>query len=196
MTRLGIFTVTTFLAIVAPAWPMELRSCPPGINDAPALPVHFTQADILQMPFLAVVAAGRRLFVTDFNVCDGAGRPGTNGGVTPRTPDPALGPRFTRISGPEANSCAGCHTQPQAAGAGDFVANVFVLAQNAIPVSGTVLSSDFTQTWLERNTLGMFGSGAIELLGREMTADLLALQAQVRPPPAPAAPPPPRPPPP
>jgi hypothetical protein len=180
MTRLAIFTVTTLLATVAPGWPTELRSCPPGINDAPALPVHFTQADILRMPVPAVVAAGRQLFVTDFNVCDGAGRPGTNGGVTPRTPDPALGPRFTRISGPDANSCAGCHNQPQAAGAGDFVANVFVLAQNAIPASGTVLTSDFTQTWLERNTLGMFGSGAIELLGREMTADLLALQVQAR----------------
>src|SRR5262249_57965468 len=89
--------------------------------------------------------------------------------------------RFTRISGPDANSCAGCHNQPQLAGAGDFVANVFVLAQNATPVSGTILSSDFTQTWLERNTLGMFGSGAIELLGREMTQDLLNLQSPARP---------------
>jgi hypothetical protein len=86
------------------------------------------------------------------------------------------GPGFTRISAPDANSCAGCHKQPQAGGAGDFVANVFVLAQNQIPVSGTVLNQDFTQTFLERNTLGMFGSGPIELLGREMTADLLSLK--------------------
>jgi hypothetical protein len=56
---------------------------------------------------------------------------------------------------------------PQAGGAGDFVANVFVLAQNLIPVAGTILNLDFSQTFLERNTLGMFGSGAIELLGRE-----------------------------
>jgi hypothetical protein len=74
--------------------------------------------------------------------------------------------------------CAGCHVQPQAGGAGDFVANVFVLAQNHIPVSGTILNPDFTQTFPERNTLGMFGSGAIEELGREMTADLASLQSQ------------------
>ena len=74
---------------------------------------------------------------------------------------PLTGPRFTRVSAPEANSCAGCHNQPQAGGAGDFVANVFVLAQNLIPVSGTILNPDFSQTFLERNTLGMFGSGAL-----------------------------------
>jgi hypothetical protein len=130
------------------------------------------------MPFRKVFNAGQRLFVTDFNACDGAGRPGTNGGIVPRTPDPAGGPRFTRVSAPDADSCAGCHNQPQSGGAGDFVANVFVLAQNAIPVSAIVLNTDLTQTWLERNTLGMFGSGAIELLGREMTRDLLALKSQ------------------
>jgi hypothetical protein len=98
--------------------------------------------------------------------------------VASRPVDPLTGPRFTRISAPEASSCAGCHNQPQAGGAGDFVANVFVLAQNAIPVSGTILNPDFSQTFAERNTLGMFGSGAIELLGREMTRDLLALKSQ------------------
>jgi hypothetical protein len=168
----------SLLAVAAPAAAIELRTCPPGIHDTPALGVHFSQADVLRMPFPQVVAAGQRLFVTDFNVCDGAGRPGTNGGVKARTPDAMLGPRFTRISGPEANSCAGCHNQPQAGGAGDFVANVFVLAQNAMPVSGTILNPDFTQTWLERNTLGMFGSGAIELLGREMTHALQDERAQ------------------
>jgi hypothetical protein len=142
------------------------------------LSAHLNQTDVLKLPFREVFAAGQRIFVTNFNVCDGAGRPGTNGGVKPRTPDPMEGPRFTRISAPDASSCAGCHNQPQAGGAGDFVANVFVLAQNQIPVTGTVLNPDFTQTWLERNTLGMFGSGAIELLGREMTQDLLTLESQ------------------
>ena len=180
MTRVHALPIITLLAIAAPARAFTARVCPPGVNDAPALPVHFTQADVLGMPFPKVFAAGRQLFVTDFNVCDGAGRPGTNGGIQPRPIDPTLAPRFTRVSGPEANSCAGCHNQPQPAGAGDFVANVFVLAQNATPVSDSILSSAFTQTWLERNTLGMFGSGAIELLGREMTEDLLNLQSQAR----------------
>ncbi len=156
----------------------DRRVCPPGINDTPAMPDHFDQSDVIKMPLGQVFAAGQQIFVTDFNACDGAGRPGTNGGVTPRPVDPTTGPRFTRVSSPEASSCAGCHNQPQPGGAGDFVANVFVLAQNAIPVTGTILDADFNQTFPERNTLGMFGSGAIELLGREMTQDLLALKAQ------------------
>ncbi len=87
--------------------------CPPGINDTPALAAHVHQKDLLKMPFRKVFNAGQRLFVTDFNACDDAGRPGTNGGIAPRTPDPAGGPRFTRVSAPEADSCAGCHNQPQ-----------------------------------------------------------------------------------
>jgi hypothetical protein len=47
-----------------------------------------------------------------------------------------------------------------------------VLAQAADPVSKLILNDDFSNTWLERNTLGMFGSGGIEVVGREMTADL------------------------
>jgi len=58
------------------------------------------------------------------------------------------------------------------------VANVFVLAQAADPVSKLILNEDFSNTWLERNTLGMFGSGAIEMAGREMTADLRTQRRQ------------------
>src|SRR5260370_42571304 len=100
------------------------------------------------MPFKKVFNAGQRLFVADFNACDGAGRPGTNGGIGSRTPDPAEGPRFTRGSTPEADSCAGCHNQPQSGGAGAFAANVFVLAQNGMPVTGKVLNTNSSHTWL------------------------------------------------
>lgn len=177
-TLLGI--VIIILQAISPlaANAHDRRVCPPGINDTPAMPVHFDQSDIIKMPLNRIFALGQQIFVTDFNACDGAGRPGTNGGLTPRPVDALTGPRFTRASAPEADSCAGCHNQPQAGGAGDFVANVFVLAQNAIPVTGTILNPDFSQTFPERNTLGMFGSGAIELLGRQMTQDLLALKSQ------------------
>jgi hypothetical protein len=149
-----------------------VRTCPQGFNDTPAMPAHFGQATILGMPLNKVFALGQQTFVTNFNACDGAGRPATTGTGAARTADPVLGPRNTRVSAPEANSCAGCHNQPQSGGAGDFVANVFVLAQAADPVSRVILNQDFSNTWLERNTLGMFGSGAIEMLGREMTTDL------------------------
>ena len=164
------------LANAMPAVAHTPHICPPGVNDAPTFVAHQQQNDLLKMHFEQVFEIGQRLFIDDFNQCDGAGRPGTNGSIAARRPDPLEGPRFTRVSAPEADSCAGCHAQPQAGGAGDFVANVFVLAQNQIPVSGMILDEDFSQTFLERNTLGMFGSGAIEELGREMSADLAALK--------------------
>jgi hypothetical protein len=153
-----------------------VRQCPPGFNDTPAMAAHFGQATILGMPLNQVFALGQQTFVTNFNACDGAGRPATTGTGAARTADPVLGPRFTRVSAPETSSCAGCHSQPQPGGAGDFAANVFVLAQAADPVSRIILNEDFSNTWLERNTLGMFGAGAIEMLGREMTTDLQAEQ--------------------
>jgi hypothetical protein len=153
-----------------------VRKCPAGINDTPAMPAHFGQSTILSMPFQKVFALGQQIFVTNFNACDGAGRPATTGTGAARTPNPELGPRFTRVSAPETSSCAGCHSQPQPGGAGDFNANVFVLAQAADPVSRIIMNDDFSHAWLERNTLGMFGSGPIEMLGREMTTDLQAEQ--------------------
>jgi hypothetical protein len=162
--------------LLTPAIAQE-RNCPAGFNDTPAMPSHLEQANVIRMPLTKVFAAGQQIFVTNFNACDGAGRPATTGAGAPRTPDPNLGPRFTRVSAPDSNSCAGCHAQPQPGGAGDFVANVFVLAQAQNPVSRLILNEDFSNTWLERNTLGMFGSGAIELLGREMTTDLQNLEA-------------------
>ena len=184
LTLMGMLT----LWMASPAGAHEPpRHCPPGFNDTPAMPVHFDQSDLVHfdqsdllhgMSFTEIFQAGQRIFTTDFNACDGAGRPGTNGTTSPRPVDPLEAPRFTRVSAPEATSCAGCHNEPEAGGAGDFVSNVFVTAQNLFPVSKILLNDDFSQPFLERNTLGMFGSGAIELLGREMTQNLAALKAQ------------------
>ena len=107
------------------------------------------------------------LFEAVFNKLDGQGRPGSTGTGAQRTPDQ---PAFIRTSSPDSSSCAGCHAQPRVGGAGDFVANVFVLAQARDPVTFSVAPTDSD----ERNTLGMFGAGAIEMLAREMTRDLLA----------------------
>ena len=58
-------------------------------------------------------------------------------------------------------------------GAGDFVANVFVLAQTLDP-----LTQDIDATHAnDRNTLGMHGAGPIEMLAREMTVELQAAAA-------------------
>src|SRR6516165_11594840 len=99
--------------VLPPSAFAQERTCAAGFNDFPAMPSHFDQASVIKMPLKEVFAAGQQIFVTNFNACDGAGRPGTTGIGTPRTPNPALGPRFTRVSAPDANSCAGCHAQPQ-----------------------------------------------------------------------------------
>ncbi|MGH9761779.1 MAG: di-heme oxidoredictase family protein, partial [Blastocatellia bacterium] len=65
-----------------------------------------------------------------------------------------------------------CHNQPAIGGGGGFVSNVFVMAQNLNPVTDSV-SPEISN---ERNTLGMNGSGAIEMLSREMTADLQGIR--------------------
>jgi hypothetical protein len=145
----------------------EQHRCPPQFPDAPVLPGHIEHADIVdgELSFQEIVAAGEELFVARFNICDGQGRPAATGTGEKRVADQ---PDFIRTSAPDANGCGGCHAQPRAGGGGDFVANVFVLAQALDPVTSSV-SPEFSN---ERNTLGMNGAGPIEMLAREMTAEL------------------------
>ena len=115
--------------------------------------------------------------VASFNTLDGAGRPETTGTGADRERRDAP-QNFNRISGPDANACSGCHNLPRVGGGGDNVANVFVLGQR-LPFANFdgQAGDDFQSHTLssvgnERATIGMFGSGYIELLAREMTADL------------------------
>jgi hypothetical protein len=89
---------------------------------------------------------------------------------------------FNRISAPDANSCAGCHNIPFGVpgGGGDIVANVFVLGQrfdfatfdgaDLTPTRGELdergLTTRLQSIANSRATLGMFGSGYIEMLAR------------------------------
>jgi len=133
---------------------------------------------------------GEQIFAANWTVQEGAGRPLTKGTGAPLTDasTPLEFPRnFNRISGPDANSCAGCHNAPVGGGNGDLVANVFVLGQrfdfarfdgNLVP---TVSGADETGTAVtlqgmanSRATPGMFGAGYVEMLARQMTARLQA----------------------
>lgn len=149
----------------------EPHVCPDWYPDSPNISGHFEQSDIVAGTYSLqeVVSHGETLFAGVFNLCDGQGRPATTGTGAKRVPDE---PAFIRTSAPESNACAGCHAQPRVGGAGDFVANVFVLAQARDPVTESVSADESN----ERNTLGMFGAGAIELLAREITADLHAIR--------------------
>lgn len=146
------------------------------IGETPAVMEHMDQAAINagDLRLDRIVRHGALVFSANFNYLDGRGRPASTGTGAPRNP---LGqPEFLRTSGPDANSCAGCHNQPRAGGAGDFVANVFVLAQALDPVTESV-SPNFSN---ERNTLGMMGAGPIEMLAREMTAELHAIRTAAK----------------
>ena len=173
-----------FATVFANANAARLKECPPELAaDAPVVPESLEQIDIDsgRLRFEEIVAHGRNLFTAKFNVCDGAGRPETTGAGDKRAV-----PVFSeegellsegqtaklRIPAPDSDSCAGCHNDPEPGGSGDFVANVFVLAQALDPVT---LSASATRS-NSRNTLGMHGAGPIEMLAREMTMDL---QAQV-----------------
>jgi hypothetical protein len=96
---------------------------------------------------------------------------------------------FDRISSPEANSCQGCHNAPASGGGGDRVTEVFVLAQRfdhltfdhndgitlrgALDEFGKFVTLDNATN--DRKTIGMNGSGFLEMVARQMTADLRRL---------------------
>ncbi len=168
----AVVSAAVLIGWSAKATAHEPHTCPKFFPDEPAIAGHLKHSEIVsgKLNFEQVLNSGRALFVAVFNLCDGQGRPAATGTGDARVPDQ---PSFIRTSAPDSNACAGCHAQPRAGGAGDFVANVFVLAQALDPVTESV-SAELSN---ERNTLGMFGAGAIEMLAREMTVDLNA-QAQ------------------
>src|SRR5882672_4196479 len=146
------------------------------LGDERALPFHLAQRDLERGKFTAeqLVDVGRYLFAAKFTLLDGAGRPGSTGAALP-TRRPTINAKpFLRTSGPDANACASCHNEPSVGGAGSFTANVFVGAQEREPTLESV-SGAFSA---ERKSPSLFGSGLIELLAREMTADLHGIRAE------------------
>lgn len=115
-----------------------------------------------------LINAGRDLFSARFTHVDGVGRPMATQAIIPTKRKRPPRSEFARTAGLDANACVSCHNQPVAGGAGDFSVNVFV--------SEGFQLSDFDSTdpqfSNERNTNHLFGAGLVELLAREMTADL------------------------
>jgi cytochrome c peroxidase len=165
-----------------------------------AVPRHLQDGEEFTISLRDLLAHGRLLFTAVWTIEEGGGRPLTKGTGNPLgdATSPLLFPRnFNRISAPDANSCAGCHNLPFGipGGGGDIVANVFVLGQRFD--FATFDSSDVTPTRGEMNelgaathlqtiansraTLGMFGSGYIEMLARQITEDLQAIRDSIVP---------------
>ncbi|MFK7853788.1 MAG: di-heme oxidoredictase family protein, partial [Granulosicoccus sp.] len=151
-------------------------------NSAPwsehALPAPVDIADFqgtLQKSQLQdLISAGDVLFNARFASPDGVGRPMATQAIIPTKRKRSPRSEFSRTAGLDANACSSCHNVPKIGGAGDFSANVFV--------SEGFQHSDFDTTdpqfSNERNTNHLFGAGLIELLAREMSADLIALRQQ------------------
>src|SRR6266478_532733 len=175
--------------------PGSLASQAAEIGREVAIPRHLQDGEEFQLSTKALVAFGQKLFTANWTSQEGGGLPLTKGTGAPLSDpnDPLVFPRnFNRLSAPEANSCAGCHSQPFGipGGHGDVVANVFVLGQtfdfatfdrlNFLPTKSSVdeLGRPVTEQTIanSRITIGMFGSGFIEMLARQITRDLQAIR--------------------
>ncbi len=159
-----------------------------------AIPRHLQDGDELQLSLRQLIQFGEGLFVANWTSQEGAGRPATTGTGAPLADPsrPLVFPRnFNRVSAPDANSCAGCHNAPFGVpgGGGDVVANVFVLAQRrdfvtfgpADPGDERGLQPTLETVGNSRATLGMFGSGFIEMLARQISIDLQRIRDAVPP---------------
>ncbi len=119
---------------------------------------------------------GEALFTAKFTRADGAGRPLATQESEPAKRSKAPRELFDRASGPDANSCSGCHNQPATGGAGEFVTNIFISEANAADLAPIPVPSLAPSLVNERGTTHIFGAGLIELLSREMTAKLHAIR--------------------
>ncbi len=186
-----VIIVATTICFTATAWAdlfgggRRLFDVSRNVGDENAFDRHLDQSAIEagRFDFNTVFEHGKALFVRPATSVDGQGRPNHNGVFPPLNRQPRFGPEnFNRISAPDADSCSGCHNKPRDGGGGDNVANVFVLGQRfsffddpAQPdENGLAAPLAVRGAADERNTLGMFGSGAVEMLAREMTTDLQA----------------------
>ncbi len=163
-----------------------------------AIPRHLRDGEEFFLSVTELIAYGQKLFAANWTSQEGAGRPLVKGTGAPLSDPsrPLVFPRnFNRISAPDANSCAGCHDNPVTGGHGDLVGNVFVLAQrfdfasfnllDTLPTCETVdeRGQHVTQQDIGnfRATPGMFGAGYIEMLARQMTADLQTIRNSLKP---------------
>ena len=178
---------TPFLVAIA----ASAQSPSSQVGRGVAIPVHLQDGEEFNLPVRPLIQFGAKLFNAKFTAQEGAGRPLSKGTGDPLSDlsSPLVFPRnFDRISSPDSNSCSGCHNAPIPGGGGDRVTEVFVLAQRfdhltfdhadgivtrgAVDESGQFVTMENVTN--ERKTIGMSGSGFVEMLARQMTAELQA----------------------
>jgi hypothetical protein len=163
-----------------------------------AIPRHLQNGEEFNLSIPQLIQYGSQLFNAKFTVQEGAGRPlskGTGAPVSDPSSPLAFPRNFDRVSSPEANACSGCHNAPFSGGGGDRVTEVFVLAQRfdhltfdhsdgitlrgAVDESGKLVTMENATN--DRKTIGMNGSGYLEMVARQMTADLQGIAAATPP---------------
>ncbi|MEL6750653.1 MAG: di-heme oxidoredictase family protein [Pseudomonadota bacterium] len=120
-----------------------------------------------------LIEIGGDLFAAKFTKDEGAGRPDATQAVLPTKRRARAAQAFARTSGPDANACVACHNDPLPGGAGDFVTTTFV-SEGFNNAGFDTTDPQFSN---ERGSNHLFGAGLVELLAREMTADLQAQRA-------------------
>lgn len=165
-----------------------------------AISQHLSDGEEYRLSTRQLIEFGEKLFAAKWTIQEGQGRPAVKGTANgPALSDPSqplIFPRnFNRISGPDSNSCKGCHNDPTEGGGGDRATLVFVLGQrfdfatfDDSDVTVTKGAADELQGFVtlqtianERKTIGMNGSGFIEMLARQMSNDLQNIRDSLRP---------------
>jgi hypothetical protein len=161
--------------------------------EQPALGEDRIQQDSIAgeaLTFTQIRLAGLKMFTTPFNRLDGYG----DGPVDPADTTnpggrPTLGGNttFLRVNGLDAQTCLECHTQISAAtsppllgigGVGGSNSNALIAPTHMNPADFPDADgvADFNGRFA--NPPFIFGSGGVELLGLEMTAELQAIKQQ------------------
>jgi Di-haem oxidoreductase, putative peroxidase len=163
-----------------------------------AIARHLKNGEEFNLSAGQLAAFGQKLFEAKWTIQEGAGRPLSKGTGAPVSDPsrPLTFPRnFNRISGPDSNSCSGCHNEPFVGGGGDRVTEVFVLGQrfdfatfdhsDSVATAGALMENGQFATLQdisdERKTISMNGSGFIEMLARQMTARMQAIRDSMTP---------------
>jgi hypothetical protein len=182
----ALFMVSILLMLPAPAFGVPAG---PQTGEGPNLGnERITQEQIESgMPLERLLELGKRIFSTPFNKHDGHGDGPLDPAEDPRLPGgrPCLqnNGTFLRVNGLDAQTCVECHfiaknsTIPATLGIG----GVAGAANNAIILPSYIDIADLNPGTMNGRFSSppfLFGAGGVELLAKEMTADLQNLKAR------------------
>ena len=158
---------------VPPVGPIDITGVP---AEAPRLGDRLSQADLLLLDRSTQITEGERVFSTPFNSLDGLGN---------KLPALQNNGRFRRMAGMDSQTCLECHSlgSTRRIPARFSVGGAGGVSQTAFPNVVAPDMRDNGQGWADIQGNGekparminppfVFGSGGVELLAKEMTAQL------------------------